>query len=167
MIRVYLSGPIEYSKDHGVSWRIKATKIAESLGNGIEVLNPIEFNRVLDEENKSVREKKDWHDPAFRRYMSKIINRDMSSAQACDVTLVKWESGPVSAGTVSEMTGAFRAGKPVLLVKSNKVKISDIPGWALGTITEFHETLEEAFFSINSGELWKVPEEEESLAPKP
>jgi len=167
LIRVYLCGPIEYSKDHGVNWRKEATKIAESLGQAIEVLNPIEFNRVLDEENAEISKKKDWHDPNYRKYMGKIINRDMSSAQACDVTLVKWESDHVSAGTVSEMTGAFRAGKPVVVVKDKKLKISKIPGWALGCVTEFHETLEEAFFSINSGELWKIPEEEKPLALKP
>lgn len=132
---IYLSGSIEYAAGNGKAWRAEITPFLESLGH--EVYDPAadEKKNLTDEEVASFRSWKTSDPERFTTAVRKIIHWDLNIVeQLADCVVCYWdESAGRGAGTQGELTAAFRANKPVLLVTS--LPRESISGWILGCAT--------------------------------
>lgn len=132
---IYLSGSIEFSADYGKGWRGEITPFLESLGH--EVYDPAadEKKNLSDEEVAHFRSWKSSDPERFSTAVRKIIHWDLNIVeQLADCVVCYWdENAGRGAGTQAELTAAFRAGKPVLLVTA--LPREKISGWILGCAT--------------------------------
>lgn len=139
----YLAGSIEYSPDHGKSWRAQVTPLLK--GQGHDVYDPAE-DETKNLTELEVREFRSWKtsDPIrFRETVRKIIAYDLDFIeQRCDAVLCFWDRyAALGAGTQGELTFAHRLGLPVYLVCG--MPVQQVSGWLLGCATEVFANFEE------------------------
>jgi len=136
---------------HDAQWREDITPFLEELG--FTVLNPYKLEPLqlkglrpgrLPEGMTHWYDLLDSEDPLHVergvRYMRKVIDFDCDLVQnKTDAVIVLWDKGCKSgAGTHSEMTIAYRAGKPVYCVQS-----APLPAWARGCCDEVFKSFED------------------------
>lgn len=135
-MQVYLSGAIEYSPDHGKSWRADITPFLRSLGH--DVYDPAEDEKknLTDDERSHFRGWKHSDLPRFQQTIRKIIAYDLDwIEQRTDYIIAYWdEHATKGAGSQAELTLAHRKGIPVYLVTS--LPVTHISGWILGCSSE-------------------------------
>jgi hypothetical protein len=139
---VYLSGAIEYSPDHGKSWRTDVTPFLRSLGH--DVYDPAEDQK----KNLSAAERREFRGwkhsdlPRFQQTIRKIIAYDLDwIEQRTDYIVAYWdEHASRGAGSQAELTLAHRQGIPVYLV--TELPVSHISGWILGCASEVFSSFE-------------------------
>ena len=138
--RVYLSGAIEHASDGGRGWREEIGRfLAEELGE--EVYDPAadEKKDLTEEERRHFRRWKTQAPERFREVVRKIIAWDLARIESqSDCVLAFWdESAARGGGTASEITLAYRLGKPVYLVLG--MPRAAASGWVLAAATEVFE----------------------------
>lgn len=135
-LTTYLAGPMEYTEDNGLGWRLvfkeelEKLQIKSILPNFEElelVKNPQHFNSL-----------KETNTEEYISIMRQLIDIDLTFVLDVDFVIIKWEGERMS-GTIGEAQHAYLAGVPVYLVTSQPIK--DIPGWFLGCTTEVFENL--------------------------
>jgi hypothetical protein len=128
---IYLSGSIEFAAGAGKAWRADITPFLESLGH--EVYDPAadEKKNLNGEEAAHFRSWKTSDPERFATAVRKIIHWDLNIVeQLADCVVCYWDQTAArGAGTQAEVTAAFRANKPVLLVTS--LPREEISGWIL------------------------------------
>lgn len=133
---VYLSGAIEYSPDHGKTWRAELTPFLRSLGH--EVYDPAEdeTKNLTDAERLEFRGWKRSDLPRFQQTIRKIIAYDLDWIEyRCDYIVAFWdEYAGRGAGSQAELTLAHRRGIPVYLV--TELPLGSVSGWILGCASE-------------------------------
>lgn len=134
-MRVYLSGAIEYSPDHGRAWRAAITPYLVSLGHSVYDPALDAKKNLTDHELAHFRSWKDSDLDRFQRTVRKIIQYDLDwIEQKTDYIICFWdEPCQRGAGTQAELTFAHRIGLPVYLVAG--MPVSQISGWILGCAT--------------------------------
>lgn len=147
--KAYLAGRMG-TNPHDREWRKKITPFLEELG--FEVLDPyvmeplqlagLRPGRLPDgiEHWYQLRDSDDpQHIERFMKYMRRIIHYDIHLVQnEADVVIVYWDKGCRNgAGTHSEMTSAYLAGKSVLCVMKHR-----LPAWARGCCEEVFESFD-------------------------
>jgi hypothetical protein len=141
-MRVYLSGGIEYSPDHGRKWRADLAPLLRDLGH--QPYDPADDEKKsLDDEEISVfREWKSTDLPRFQRAVRKIIEFDLDRLENhTDYVICFWDEGATKgAGTHGELTISFRRRIPVYLVLG--LPRERVSGWILGCATEVFEDFE-------------------------
>jgi nucleoside 2-deoxyribosyltransferase len=141
---VYLAGAMERRADYGVTWRAEVAKKLRTAG--VQVYSPTEHENVnlgkhglnsIDE----FRRAKSEDTSRYVACMRDIIKADLDAISGLDAIVVLIDKAMLSysGGTAGELTYAFyKLGIPVYAVLDD-VKVSDVPGWIIGTITEFHD----------------------------
>jgi hypothetical protein len=133
---VYLCGAIEYSPDHGKTWRAEITPFLKSLGH--EVYDPAldEKKTLNDEEVRDFRKWKGTDLSRFQGTVRKIIDYDLDWIERkCDYIVAYWdEYAGRGAGSQGELTIAYRRGVPIYFVSA--VPVEQVSGWILGCATE-------------------------------
>jgi hypothetical protein len=133
-MNVYLSGGMEYAKNHGADWRAKIEKwLNKELRHG--AFNPVrESDRFLTSKFPKVdfRKIKFTDINKHRQIASEIVRFDCSQIiLKSDYVICYYDkSAQDGAGTNGELTVAKLFGKPVYLIAG--IKREEIPSWALG-----------------------------------
>ena len=142
-MRFYLAGAVEHAADHGCAWRAEISLFLRALGH--ESFDPVseELACLTDEERRSFRGWKATDLNRYRRALQKIITHDLDVVEhRCDAVIALWDlAAQRGAGTQAEVSLAFRAGKPVLLVTATPLR--EVSGWILGCASEVFESFEE------------------------
>ena len=140
---VYLSGAIEYSPDHGKSWRADVTPFLRGMGH--DVYDPAEDEKknLTDDERHNFRAWKHSDLPRFQQTIRKIIAYDLDwIEQRTDYVIAYWdEYASKGAGSQAELTFAHRKGIPVYLVTA--IPVGHVSGWILGCATKVFVTFDE------------------------
>lgn len=131
-LRVYLSGAIEYSPDHGKAWRSELTQFLAGLGHHVYDPALDEKKNLTEEERFNFRSWKKTDLDRFQGALRKIIAYDLDwIEQRTDYIICYWdEHAQRGAGTQGELTLAHRRGIPIYLVAG--VAVEQISGWILG-----------------------------------
>jgi hypothetical protein len=140
---VYLSGSIEYSPDHGKTWRAALTPFLRSLGH--QVYDPAEDEKknLTDHERLQFRAWKHSDLPRFQRTIRKIIAYDLDWIEhRSDYVIAYWdEYAGRGAGSQAELSLAHRRGIPVYLVTG--LPLAEVSGWILGGASEVFSSFDE------------------------
>ncbi len=136
-MKVYLSGAIEHSPDHGEHWRNDISLfLKEQLGH--EFYNPLieEKKHISSKEKESFRELKLKNLKEYKKIVRKLINGDLKSILTeIDYVICLWDPyTEKGGGTHGELTIAYYHDIPVYMVKNKPIQ--DISGWILGCTTE-------------------------------
>jgi nucleoside 2-deoxyribosyltransferase len=131
-MRIYLSGPIEYSEDNGVAWRQHAkthlsddsfevidpcdTSLELLLSHGIESVEQYHQLKYGSEEDMLL----------FREATRSFISHDIEEVRKADLLLTK-VSHTASGGTSGEITLAHFLGITVLAFCTDNVQ--EVSGW--------------------------------------
>ena len=140
---IYLCGAIEYSPDHGKTWRTEVTRFLHELGH--EVYDPA-LDEKKDLTDVELREFRDWKQadlPRFQQTIRKIIQYDLDWVEErCDALVAYWdEHAGKGASTQGELTVAYRRGLPVYLV--TKLPPDQVSGWVLGCASQVFSSFDE------------------------
>ncbi len=140
----YLSGGIENAADGGRGWSADVARfLREEIGH--DVYNPAEdVQKCLTDEEASQFRRWKMDDPErFRETVRKIIAWDLEWVETrADYIVARWDSAAArGGGTASEITLAYRLGKPVYLVLG--VPRGDASGWVLAAATEVFDSAED------------------------
>ncbi len=139
----YLSGSIEYSPDHGKSWRAALTPFLRSLGH--DVYDPAEDEKknLTEVERREFRGWKQSDLPRFQQTIRKIIAYDLDWIEhRSDYIIAYWdEYASRGAGSQAELSIAHRRGIPVYLV--TELPLGDVSGWVLGCASEVFSNFDE------------------------
>jgi hypothetical protein len=139
----YLSGSIEYSPDHGKTWRAALTPFLRSLGH--EVYDPAEDEKksLTEVEQREFRAWKHSDLPRFQQTIRKIIAYDLDWIEhRADYIVAYWdEYVSRGAGSQAELSLAHRRGIPVYLV--TELPLGNVSGWILGCASEVFSSFED------------------------
>ncbi len=142
-MRVYLSGAIEHSADGGKGWRQDLAALLRDLGH--EVYDPAEDEKknLTEEESRNFRRWKLEDPERFREVIRKIIVWDLDRIENwSDCVVAFWDrAAGQGGGTASEITLAYRLGKPVFLLL--EMPVSEASGWILAAAEAVFEDVEE------------------------
>lgn len=140
---VYLSGAIEYSPDHGKSWRAEIAPFLRQLGHDVYDPAHDEKKNLTDIERCEFRGWKHSDLPRFQQTIRKIIAYDLDwIEQRTDYIVAYWdEHATKGAGCQAELTLAHRRDIPVYLV--TELPASAISGWILGCASEIFGTFDD------------------------
>jgi hypothetical protein len=145
IVRVYLSGGMEYAKNEGVDWRNDiGSWIRKNFGHSI--FNPnIESEKYLSQSlsNRNFRSLKSTDIKAYTNIVKQFVIKDSKEiATRSDYVICYWDNGAQrGAGTKGELTIARYFNKPVYMV--TRIPNEKIPGWVLGCVTEFFNSFEQ------------------------
>lgn len=136
----YLSGSIEYAKDHGVMWRKKFAQLVEQYDLHIDLIDPTDKPPVNGFEGLGPDERQDLqaqlqrsgqfqelqeivHD--YRRYDLRVTDYSNFLVVVVDPTIPQW-------GTANEVYLAEQQHKPIFFV--NEGGLYTLPRWLFGVI---------------------------------
>lgn len=153
-IKIYLSGPIEYAIDGGISWRTTAESILHEAG--IDTFNPCNSSEDILNENdltdvkeynllKRTIQTEPVHLAKYLKTTRDFIKLDLLELRTSHLILAHINDIP-SGGTAGELTLARHLGIPVIGFCDGE--ISKVSGWVLGCVdhlsfrTNPYETLE-------------------------
>jgi hypothetical protein len=145
IVRVYLSGGMEYAKNEGSDWRYELeTWIHKNFGH--KIFNP---NRASEKylakslPNGQFRSLKSTDIITYTKIVRQFVIKDSKEiAIHSDYVICYWDtSAQRGAGTKGELTIARYFHKPVYMV--TQVPKERIPGWVLGCVTEFFNSFTE------------------------
>ncbi len=159
----YLSGPIEYAQDFGITWREELTQLLFEK-YGVEVLDPHKKHTYFkcDEEIDETTLVKDKVPGRFDEYSAtvrRIVRFDLRLVDRSDF-LILYHIPKISVcGTPWEACVASSQKKPIIIL--TKSKKEDINGWYFGVLDHnmFFENIQEltAYLDrINSGQLTDI-----------
>ena len=134
-MRVYLSGAIEYSPDHGRAWRAAITPFLAAAGHSVYDPALDARKNLTGHELEHFRSWKHSDLNRFQRTVRKIIQYDLDRIeQQTDCIICFWDEHCLrGAGTQAELTFAHRIGLTIYLVAG--MPVSQISGWILGCAT--------------------------------
>ena len=139
----YLSGSIEYSPDHGKTWRAALTPFLRSMGH--DVYDPAEDEKknLGETERQEFRGWKHSDLPRFQQTIRKIIAYDLDWIEyRTDYIVAFWdEFAARGAGSQAELSLAHRRGIPVYLV--TELPLGNVSGWILGCASEVFSSFED------------------------
>jgi nucleoside 2-deoxyribosyltransferase len=140
----YLSGAIENAPDGGRGWSLEIARfLRDEIGH--DVYNPAEDVRkcLTEEEVSGFRQWKTDDPVRFRETVRKIIAWDLEWVESrADYVVARWDAAAArGGGTASEITLAFRLGKPVYLLLG--VPRAEASGWVLAAATEVFDSAED------------------------
>jgi len=129
---IYLSGSIEYSKNHR-AWR---NKMHKNLYRKYRVIIPEKADCPFDKT-----------DPEFKEWiLYNTVMKDMVNVATSQYFFVKIDKAVLKgAGTISEITTAAWLGKDIVVMLDG-LKYHVLPTWMLGCLAgaEFVESIDEA-----------------------
>jgi hypothetical protein len=139
----YLSGSIEYSPDHGKTWRAALTPFLQSLGHVVYDPAEDETKNLTEVERREFRAWKHSDLPRFQQTIRKIIAYDLDWVEhRTDYIVAFWdEYASRGAGSQAELSLAHRRGIPVYLV--TELPVGNVSGWILGCASEVFSSFEE------------------------
>lgn len=145
--RAYLAGAMEKAGEYARTWRAEITPHLEALG--YRVFNPCLEEMKVGIDVPSLLQVKNTDFLAYKRWMEQIVDYDLAALESCDLVVCLLDYAVLSgAGTYGELTLARRLGMPVYAWVDLPRGAYDLPGWALGCLTTYHETKEEFYAAI-------------------
>jgi len=133
---IYLAGGMEKAGEYGATWRYEMTPHLEKLG--YHVWNPYteEMNTGINVKRLAQLKRDDYG--AFLHYCRKIVDYDISALVKCAAVAVRIdESVKQGAGTYGELTICRLYKVPVYAWIDLPNGCYDVPGWAMGCLTEY------------------------------
>jgi len=147
-LRIYLSGPIEHTKDDGVDWRQKFTKLSEENKLNLKIMDPTDKDDCSVGEIAKAREKlrqlkENGKFDEVTETMKSIRHWDLRACDYAHAIIVNIDPDVPTWGTVDECLVAERQQKPVFAVIAGGPKKA--PDWAFT-----HIRWQEMFDSLES-----------------
>jgi len=141
---VYLSGPIQYASDGGISWRIKVTQRLKEIGiPEKQILDPCNKpmntfdGKDLDsdlEYVKKLRAQGKWEE--VENFVRHTIRIDLRLVDKSDLIYMHVDPNTHTCGTYDEMSVARTQKKPVIAVVDGGLEKA--PLWLVGRIGAAH-----------------------------
>lgn len=143
----YMLGPMEFAKDNGANWRIKATEFLKKLDIGC--LNPVNKpceHAPEDEQSKIERKKlkESYRFDEFSTIMKEIVSIDLRLCDKCDFGLMYFNRNIFTCGTFVEYAHLNIQRKPVVIWTDDGLE--NISDWLFGQTNWklMHSSLDEA-----------------------
>ena len=134
---VYLAGPMEYSADNGLGWRLRYEQLLSEWLEIKSVLpNKEEAGIVGTPEEFAALKKTNL--PEYIQKMKILKNMDLKFVQSVDAIICRWD-GERMAGTVGEAQHATFHAVPFYIVC--KREFHELPGWMLACATEIFPSI--------------------------
>tara|TARA_Y100000034_G_C6873357_1_gene399053 strand:- start:13 stop:576 length:564 start_codon:yes stop_codon:yes gene_type:complete len=158
---VYLSGPIQSAKDHGVLWRKEFTTLVRKFNIPIQIIDPCNkqhkyFNEIGSwrTELKELKANGDFDE--VERRMKRVRRFDLRACDLSDFLIVLVDMDIPTWGTTDEMITVERQQKPILAIVNGGQK--NAPDWVFAIVKhqEMFEDVEscvEYLHWVNSGEI--------------
>lgn len=140
-IRVYLSGPMQYTADDGVGWRQKLTpeliKVGIDPNNILDPLSTRTGKLSVQDENKRLKFYKETDNYEGVKEVSRtLIRHDLRMVDVSDCLVLGVESQngemPRTYGTVHEIIVAVEQHKPIFILSDLTWK--EFPVWLIGLL---------------------------------
>jgi len=133
-MRIYLSGPIEYAEDNGVSWRNETKEKLSEFGSLFEVIDPCDTSLDLllfygvesVDAYHRLKYGSEEEQGLFRACTQAFIEHDLEEVRKADVLLTKI-SHVASGGTSGEITLAYFMRIPVVAFCTDNIQ--EVSGW--------------------------------------
>lgn len=145
-IIVYLAGPIEYTEDNGIGWRIAYSGKLATLGIKCIVPN-YEEAEIIPDPVAFIQLKKDNYQ-AYKEVTRRIIKKDLDFVHSVDFLITRWD-GERMAGTVGEAQEAYLYAKCDNFLVTPR-PFHEIPGWFGACMTDEFHTLDELINYFNA-----------------
>lgn len=124
-LRTYLAGPMEYTNDNGLDWRLEYRDALAPLGISCVIPNFEEAELIPDVAAFNQLKIDDYQE--YKRIMRLIAYKDNQFVNTVDFIITRWEGERMS-GTIGEAHEAFfHAYTPNFLVTS--LPFPEVPGW--------------------------------------
>lgn len=122
----YLCGPMEYTEDEGLPWRLEFRKKLEHLD--VHCIIPNEEQDIISSQ-EDLNELKNGQDiDEYFKIMREFIKIDLDFVRNSDFIVARW-NGERMSGTIGEAQEAYLKDIPVFLITEEPIE--DIPGWFL------------------------------------
>lgn len=144
--RAYLAGPMEYSDDNGLGWRLQYREVLKPLNIQCVVPNEEEED-IIAGVNLQLLKRTDVE--AHNKILHQFIEQDLEFVRTVDMIIIRWEGERMS-GTIGEAQHAFLHNQPVYLVTTQP--IHTVPGWFLSCCTKTFETVNQLVDFLGRGE---------------
>lgn len=130
----YLSGPMQYAEDKGVSWREYLMNNAWASGLDIDFIDPTNKPNQTASEDMGIQEElikqEKYHELA--QYVKKYRRYDLRSVDYCDFIVALIDKNIHTCGTYDEIFTAERQHKPSFFIC--KGGLSQLPRWMFDVI---------------------------------
>jgi nucleoside 2-deoxyribosyltransferase len=139
ILTIYLAGPMEYTLDNGLDWRLEYRDILAEFGVKCIIPNHEEAELIPDVEAFTKLKKDNY--PEYKAVMRDIAEKDITFVWDADFIICKWEGERMS-GSIGEMHEAFfHAGTPCYLITTQP--LHTVPGWFGCCFEKEFRTIEE------------------------
>lgn len=159
---LYLSGPINYSKDDGIGWRQEFIKSCNNEGLKFTYFDPTNKppgllgQEVGFEKQKAKRLKEGNRWTELHRYVKNYIRIDLRLVDLSDIVVVFCDTDTFMTGSWHEMFLSLGQKKPTFLICKKGKK--DAPDWIFGLMDHKYifNSVEECVYhlkKLNSGKI--------------
>jgi nucleoside 2-deoxyribosyltransferase len=158
---VYLSGPINFAKDHGLMWRKDFKELCNNYNLNFVFFDPTDKPKSLgDEVNREkeiaakYRKEKDWD--GLQKHAKRFVRTDLRLCDLSDIIIAYIDKDVFMTGTWHEVIVGLQQKKPVLfIVKQGK---EGAPDWLFGISDHNYifDTVEDCvkyLSSLNNGDI--------------
>jgi len=162
-LRVYLSGPIENTKDDGVDWRKKFADLDKKKALQLNIIDPTDKKddviAEISKERDRMRQLKSDHEfEELTSIMKRVRRWDLRACDYCHFLVVYINAKIPTWGTIDECVTVERQQKPIFaIVEGGPAKA---PDWAFPIVN-----YKEMFYSVEDliGHLVLINEGKTSL----
>jgi len=147
-VTVYLSGPIQFAEDDGVTWRQEVRELIKEFGLPLRIIDPCNKGDDVIHEIGEDREllntlKSQGKFEEVRNIMKSIRRWDLRAVDYSNFLIVRVDPTVPTWGTVDECVVAERQQKPILVIV--KGGCINCPDWLLAMVR-----IEEVFSSCKT-----------------
>ena len=132
----YLGGPMEFTLDEGLPWRIEFQK--ELAAIGVDCILPNEEEKKFINSQEEFNKLKTTNITEYIKIMRQFIEQDLKFVNEVDLLVINW-TGEKMSGTIGEAQEAYLNNCPVYLVTNQPVE--EIPGWFLACCAKVFRSL--------------------------
>lgn len=143
----YLSGPMDFAKDHGIGWRQQFIKLVAPLGiNCLDPTNkPVKIAGEVGEEKNHfhhLKEMAQWSE--LRKFAKEIRRYDLRFVDLSDFCVAYVDTSVYSFGTIDEIITCERQKKPVIGIFPQGLKKAPLWAFAIFRPEEMFEGIADA-----------------------
>lgn len=131
-LKTYLAGPMEYTNDNGLNWRLEYKEALSTLNIECVIPNFEEAELIPDVTAFNQMKKDDYQE--YKRIMRLILEKDIEFVHTVDFLITYWDGERMS-GTVGEAQEAYLYAETDNFLVTPR-PLHEVPGWFGACITD-------------------------------